>query len=41
VAELSWLGLVLLAVVGGGFELAVWRIAGLDEPAEARSPSPG
>jgi hypothetical protein len=27
VADLSWLGLVLLAFVVGGFELAVWRIA--------------
>jgi hypothetical protein len=27
VADLSWLGLVLLALVVGGFELAVWRIA--------------
>lgn len=37
VADLSWLGLVLLALAVGGFELAVWRIAGPDEPAEARS----
>jgi hypothetical protein len=37
VADLSWLGLVLLALVVGGVELAVWRIAGPEEPAEARS----
>lgn len=37
VADLSWLGLVLLALVVGAFELAVWRIAGPDEPVEARS----
>lgn len=38
-ADLSWLGLVLLALVVGGFQLAVWRVA--DEPTTARSPEPG
>jgi hypothetical protein len=36
VADVSWFGLVLLALVVGAFQLAVWRIA--DEPAGARSP---
>jgi hypothetical protein len=38
VADLSWLGLVLLALVLGASELAVSRIAGPDQPAGARSP---
>ena len=35
--DLSWLGLLLVALVIGGFELAVARIAEL-EPSEPESP---
>jgi len=34
--DASWLGLAVLALLVGAFELVLWRIA--DEPAEARSP---